>query len=109
MFEKGLYYDEKTKTYYNEHGIYLWNILIETKNKEPYYEKISKEEFETIGILPIELQGKDVFMFKEDYLLLKIKQEMGHELFLKKEKDSFYSIYSKNYFDTLSKQKTLTK
>jgi len=112
MFEKGLYYDEKTKTYYNEHGIYLWNILIETKNKEPYYEKISKEEFETIGILPIELQGKDVFMFKEDYLLLKIKHKMGHELVFRKENntnDSIYSVYSKNYFDVLTKQKTLTK
>ena len=112
MFEKGFYYDEDTKVYYNEHGVYLWSVLIDPIKKEPYFEIVLKEDMEKLGISPIELQGKDVSMFQENYNQLKIKHKMGNELVFRKENNtnySIYSVYSKNYFDVLTKQKTLIK
>ena len=56
---------------------------------------------------------QDVFMFLSDYESLLEKTEQGHQLFFINQKDEntspYYDVYSKNYMDVLTKQKTLTK
>lgn len=112
MFEKGLYYDKDSNIYYNEFGVYLWSVFIYVKKPQnQYLEMIPKEFMENLGNLPSELQGKNTYMFMNDFLQLEEKKNMGHELLLvnQNEYSSVYAVYSKNYKNVFETQKTLQK